>query len=197
MLVTVGTHTNQREVRRAKSVPVLRVYVTIHSDQTQIAQWSRVLLFLQRTWSQFQESIGWLTVCNSSSKRANALFWPPWELDTHMVHIHTYSINIHTIKKLVTTTIKILHLHKLNLRTLPPRPCPGYYIKFKSNHKNNSIASGRPCLTAGPLPPGLSMKVDEDYRLLLYFTEGCPLPTWLMSNTWRRCWSSHGSAQKT
>lgn len=54
---------------------------------------------LQRTWFQFPELTCWLkSICNSSFKDSNTLFWPSCVSDTQMAHIHIRQTNTHMHK---------------------------------------------------------------------------------------------------
>ena len=55
----------------------------------EMAQWLEAL-GLQRSRVPFPVSTWWLTtICHSSSRGSNTLFWPPTALHTDDTHIHT------------------------------------------------------------------------------------------------------------
>jgi hypothetical protein len=70
-------------------------------------------LLLQRTKVQFPVPTLWLTtMCNSSPKGSNTLFWPWWALEkcgaetyTQATHTHTHT-HTHTVLKLFKKIIK-------------------------------------------------------------------------------------------
>lgn len=52
-------------------------------------------LFFQRTRVKFPAPTWFITVCKSSSRGQDTLFWPPWVPSMHMMHIYADQIPIH------------------------------------------------------------------------------------------------------
>jgi hypothetical protein len=67
-----------------------------HSGPGVMEQEFRGIATLQRTRVWFLTPTWWLTtLCNTSSRRYNMLFWPLWTLYTHTVHRHICRQNTH------------------------------------------------------------------------------------------------------